>query len=240
MSKVFHLQASLFGDFKSISVENQIVFPLYQVFMEHGLMPAAMKEYDVIKQELKNRPFFVSQDNSYSISIGSARIDISSEESAGAKMPSKEEFIERATFYMDTLFDKLHLQANRVSFISEKIIKIVKTEEDTFSEGQKYLNLDRAYYKEGVFEWSANTVSNELWSLNDLSEPININVTVAKRNMIKVEREKPQILPLIVLTQDINSKGEIVAFRFSKEHVKAFLATVSKKSDDIEKTVIGE
>ncbi len=240
MSTTFHLQVSLFGDYKNLDLEKKNVFELYQAFMGQGLMPAAMKEFDMIKQELKNRPFFVSQDNSYSISIGSGRIDISSEAPAGAKMPSLEHFFEKASFFISILYDKLEIPANRVSFICETAVKTIDTNADALAEGTKYLNLDHAFNKDTVFEWAANTVTNDSWELCDLSESININVTVALRNMIKVEDSKQYFVPSIILTQDINTKVENAAFRFKKEHVQAFLEKAKSLKAEIETKVVGE
>ena len=240
MSSVFHLQVSLFGDYKNLDLEKKNVFELYQEVMSQGLMPSAMKEFDVIKQELKNRPFFFFQDNSYSISIGSGRIDISSDSSAGGKMPSVDLFFEKANLFAKILYEKLEIPTNRVSFICETVVKRVDTASDALMEGQKYLNLDHAVNKDTVFEWSANTVTNAVWPLCDLSENININVTIALRNMIRVENGKQFFIPSIVLTQDINTKGENATFRFGKEHVEAFLEKARATRTEIEEKVVGE
>lgn len=240
MSTSFHLQVSLFGDYKSLDLEKKNVFDLYQAFMGQGLMPAAMKEFDVIKQELKNRPLFISQDSSYSISIGSGRIDISSESPAGAKMPSVEQFFERASLFTSILYDKLEIPTNRVSFICEAVVKTIDTSADALAEGQKYLNLDHAFNKDTVFEWSANTVTNDSWELCNLSESMNINVTVALRNMIRVEDGKQYFVPSIILTQDINTKGENATFRFKKEHVQAFLEKAEAAKAKIEAKAVGK
>ena len=69
MEKNVRFQASVFGIFSDIDLSQESMSKLYQIYLKENMMPAIMKEFDVISQTVKNRPNFVANDNSISISI---------------------------------------------------------------------------------------------------------------------------------------------------------------------------
>ena len=237
MSNIIRLQSSLFGNFSFLTPENKEMMNVYQKYIEIGLMPAVLKEFDLTKQELKNRPLFITQDNSFSVSIGSGRIDITSQDSEN--MPTEDEFVAKAQKYYEILFQSIGLLANRLSFIREKKIKEIDEEFDTVKEAEKYINFNKVYNKNDTFEWSIKTVSLEQWKLNELDENVNINVTISKQEMMRISEDKtPEITSMFTLSQDLNTKAINNQMRFDINHIQLFLHKSIEKSSDIENKVL--
>lgn len=232
MERHLRFQVSVFGNFKDIDFSQDGMSKLYQIYLKENLMPSVMREFNVLSQDVKNRPNFVANDNSISIAIASDRIDVVSDLSAGEKMLSKDDFIFAAKKYLQIFFDVFVINASRMSFISEGIVKIIENPNEEKVE-RKYLNIQHMYNGDKVFEWSSNSVSMEEWDINGEQEKVNLNITIAQRRMNAVKNDKPILINTLVLTQDINTVAENTASRLNILELSAFLDKASSKSDEI-------
>ena len=232
MEKYLRLQASVFGDFKEIDLSQESMSMLYQIYLKENMMPTIMKEFDVLSQNVKNRPNFIANDNSISISIASNRIDITSDASAGDKMLNKDRFLEVAIKYIKEFFEIFQVGISRMSYIEEGIIKIIDNPmEDKIK--AKYINTEHIYNSNKIFEWSSNSVSLDEWDINGSTEKVNLNVTTALRRISAQKDGQPVLLNALVLTQDLNTLAENTALRLKADDVETFLNKAVQKSEEI-------
>ena len=232
MEKNVRFQASVFGIFSDIDLSQESMSKLYQIYLKENMMPAIMKEFDVISQTVKNRPNFVANDNSISISIASNRIDIVSDISAADKMYEKDRFITVAQRYLHEFLEIFTVGISRISYIEEGIIKTLNDAMDGTIRNQ-FLNSKHIYNCDKVFEWASNSVSLDKWNINGKTESVNMNVTTALRKMNAVSGGQPIVLNALVLTQDLNTVAENTSARFDYNDVVSFLHEARKKSEEI-------
>lgn len=238
MERYLRLQASVFGDFKEIDLSQDSMSKLYQIYLKENMMPSIMKEFDVLAQNVKNRPNFVANDNSISIAIASNRIDIVSDASAGDKMLSKDNFITEAIKYFREFFEIFNVGVSRMSFISEGIVKIIEKPEEEKLESQ-YLNTEYLYNRDKIFEWSSNNVSIDEWDINGKKEKVNLNVTTAQRRLNAMKNNQPIVVTALVLVQDLNTVAENTAFRLTIDEISTFLNKANEKNNEICSVVEG-
>ena len=131
MEKYLRFQASVFGDFKDIDLSQESMSKLQQIYLKENMMPTIMKEFDIISQNVKNRPNFVANDNSISISVASNRIDIISDMTATDKMYEKGKFIDVAIKYLKAFFEIFQVGISRMSYIEEGIMKVLDNPVDS-------------------------------------------------------------------------------------------------------------
>ena len=239
MERYLRLQASVFGDFKEIDLSPDSMSKLYQIYLKENMMPSIMKEFDVLSQNIKNRPSFVANDNSISIAIASNRIDIVSDASAGDKMLSKDNFIAEAIKYFKEFFAIFEVGASRMSFISEGIVRIIEKPEEAKVENQ-YLNTEYLYNSDKIFEWSSNSVSLDEWDINGKKEKINLNVTAAQRRLNAMQNNQSIVLTGLVLIQDLNTVAENTSLRLTVEDISLFLNMANEKNNEICNIVEGK
>lgn len=232
MEKYTRLQSSVFGDFGSVDLSKDSMSKLYQIYLKESMMPSVMKEFDVLSQNVKNRPSFIANDNSINISIGSNRIDIISDAANGDNMLSKDLFLDKALNYLQEFFEYFPVNASRMSYIEEGIIRIIDNPLDISLKTQ-YLNTDRIYNSDKVFEWSANSVSLDEWDINGTIEKVNINVTIALRRFNAIQNGQPIMLNGLVLTKDLNTLADNTSLRLKMDDIKAFLNRALFKSNEI-------
>lgn len=233
MERYLKLQTSVFGDFKDIDLSQESMSKLYQIYLKENMMPSVMKEFDVLAQNVKNRPNFVANDNSISIAIASNRIDIIADVSAGDKMPSKDIFIDKAIKYYKEFFEIFDVGVSRMSFISEGIVKIIEKPEEEKLECQ-YLNTDCLYNKDNIFEWSSNNVSLDEWDINEKKEKVNLNVTMAQRRLNAMKNNQPVIITALVLVQDLNTVAENTSLRLTIDDIACFMNKANEKDTEID------
>lgn len=238
MEKYLRFQASVFGDFKDIDLSQESMSKLYQIYLKENMMPTIMKEFDIISQNVKNRPNFVANDNSISISVASNRIDIISDMTATDKMYEKCKFIDVAIKYLKAFFEIFQVGISRMSYIEEGIMKVLDNPVDSDIRN-KFINTEHIYNSDKVFEWSSNSVSLEDWNINGHFERVNLNVTTALRKMSAVKDGQPITLNVLVLTQDLNTLAENTSPRLNYIDVESFLKEAIKKSEDIRLTTEG-
>ena len=239
MDKYLRLQASIFGNFQNIDLSQESMSKLYQIYLKENLMPAVMKEFDVVSQNVINRPNFVANNNSIGISIGSNRLDISSDISAGDNMLSKEIFIETAIKYLEEFFAIFNVNVSRMSFITEGVLKIIeKTSEATVA--KDFINTEHVYNSSKIFEWSANSVSLDEWKINEKTEKVNLNVTTSLRKMNVIKNGQPTELNGLVLVQDLNTLAENSSLRLTFNDVEVFLKLANEKNEAILKIIEGK
>jgi len=238
MEKYLRFQASVFGDFKDIDLSQESMSKLYQIYLKENMMPTIMKEFDIISQNVKNRPNFVANDNSISISVASNRIDIISDMTATDKMYEKGKFIDVAIKYLKAFFEIFQVGISRMSYIEEGIMKVLDNPVDSDIRN-KFINTEHIYNSDKVFEWSSNSVSLEDWNINGHFERVNLNVTTALRKMSAVKDGQPITLNVLVLTQDLNTLAENTSPRLNYIDVESFLKEAIKKSEDIRLTTEG-
>lgn len=239
MDKYLRLQASVFGNFKNIDLSQESMSKLYQIYLKENLMPAVMKEFDIASQNVVNRPNFVANNNSIAISIGSNRLDISSDISAGDNMLSKELFIETATKYLKEFFAIFNVNASRMSFITEGVLKIIDNSSEAIT-AKNFLNTDHVYNSSNIFEWSANSVSLDEWNINEKTEKVNLNVTTSLRRMNAVKNGQPALLNGLVLEQDLNTLAENNSLRLTFSDIEVFLKLANQKNEAILKVIEGK
>lgn len=238
MEQYLRLQASVFGDFKEIDLSQESMAKLYQIYLKENMMPSIMKEFDVMSQNMKNRPNFIATDNSISVMIGSNRIDVMSDTSAGDKMVKKNEFIALAIKYLREFFEIFNVSVSRMSLILEGISQILEDSCEKQIEKQ-YIKLDRVFNSGGIFEWSANSVSLDEWDINEKKEKVNLNVTVAQRRLNGIRDGQPITTNALVITQDLNTQAENTALRLNASDIAEFLNLANEKSEIISKTIEG-
>lgn len=234
MEKYLRLQTSIFGDFKDIDLSQEAMSKLYQIYLKENMMPTIMKEFDIAAQDIKNRPSFVANDNSVSISIGSNRIDITSDISSGEQILDKCKFIEIATKYLREFFDIFEVGISRMSYIEEEIVEILDASTNCEIRN-RYINANHAYNNGKIIEWSSKNVSRDEWDINDKRELVNINITTGARKINALRNGRPDILDALVLAQDINTLAENTIPRLNVKDIEEFIKIASQKSEEIRK-----
>ena len=238
MNQFLRLQVSIFGEFKDIDLSIESMGKLYQVFLSEGMMPTVMKEFDVLSQNVINRPNFIAQNNSISVAIGTKRLDITTDLSAGENLLQKEEFIKQAQKHIKNFYQLFPSGASRVSFISERIIKMIK-EDEVNSLGQQYMQISNIYNNDKIFEWSANSVTLDSWTINNKEEKVNLNIATAVRTMSGTIGNKTINQKGLILTQDLNTIAENTMPRLNAEDIVAFMDIASEKSETIQSMISG-
>ena len=232
MERYLRLQASVFGDFKDIDLSQGSMSKLYQIYLKENMMPTIMKEFDIAAQDVKNRPSFVANDNSVSISIGSNRIDISSDISDGDEPLDKGRFIGFAIKYLQEFFEIFKVGVVRMSYIEEEIIEILN--DSTNCEiRNRYINVNRAYNDGKIIEWSSKSVFRDDWQINNKMESVNVNVTTGVRKINALRNEQPVVLDALVLAQDINTLAENTSPRLDMIDIEKFIKIATQKSEEI-------
>lgn len=238
MDKYLRLQVSIFGEFKEFDLSQESMSKLYQVFLSDGMMPSIMKEFDVLSQNVINRPVFIAQNNSISFSIGTKRLDITSDLSAGENILQKEEFIKLAKNYINNFYQLFPIGASRVSFISERMLKLLE-DQDTKAIGSEYMQMSNIFNNDKIFEWSTNSVSLDSWTINNKVEEVNLNVTTAMRKLSVTIENKTINKTGLILTQDLNTIAERTMARLNANDIVKFIETASSKSDIIQNMISG-
>jgi hypothetical protein len=226
-------QSSMFGNFHDLDWSSESMQELFKIFLNDGLIPSSLQEFNIATQSIVNRPNFVSQNNKYSVSFASERIDIV----CNSNEINFDGFLEKINLYNKGIIEIFNSKINRLSYIEERNI-VLETENGL------YLNLvnnNLLYNKDQIFEWSINNVSHENMILYATKAPekINIGSTIIKRQVEIQKNTIPTKMDSIILLLDINTVGENTTPRFNLNDVTTYYSKIKIIREKIIKQMEG-
>ncbi|SDB96885.1 hypothetical protein SAMN04487864_101196 [Succiniclasticum ruminis] len=238
--KYLRRQISVFGDFKEVNIENEKMAVLYNKFIEKKLMPTVVKEFDVYKQVLVDRPQFIALGETITMTIGINRFDVTCEND----VLELQDFFNQVKDYIAVLSELFPFKAKRLSFITDVKLKDIENAGKELAD--KYINTDTVLSKEKLIGWEANSVCLADWQIdnnnNNRLERINLNVTIGLKRMqgIRIKRtkdsqEKPtvEVYHGLMIHEDLNTSGDNLVARFDLQNITEFIQLIGEKHNEI-------
>ncbi len=228
-------QVSVFGQFQNINT-GDLSKRLYDM-LKGEMIPSMTKEFDIRAQRVNDRPGFTSVSGDMNMTIGSERIDIIS----GGNMLSHKDFLCKARNCLEKFFAVVgRIALFRLSFICDILLKTITEDDNNIAE--KYINLTGIYGKKPLKGWTAGSVSEDMWSFDDINEPVNINITVSLNGLNQGVPDISEAVPIVkglILHQDLNTSGENISPRFEAKDSYDFMNWADSKHTEILSSVAG-
>lgn len=184
-------QASIFGDFKVIGAQPEVIMKLIELFKDDKFIPSINNEVPLSPQMLMpvmgnnmpmplppvgiqpiQRPWLVTADNDWVIKIGTNRIDVEKN-----CLPKKEEpfelkeFIEKTIFYLEKLLKEFKVCGNRLALITSMILMDIDTKDKVYD---SLMNSIEFYKDKKPFEWGLRSVGNHVIRISEKDENLNV------------------------------------------------------------------